>query len=72
MRASPFASDTSKMTLPRLFVRRQRIEVTMGGQWLRRRGEKEQKGIGDDRLEKTVSGRYREREAKRGTGGPVT
>jgi len=38
----------------------------MGGQWLRRRGEKEQKGIGDDRLEKTVSGRYRGREAKRG------
>ncbi|KYN06891.1 hypothetical protein ALC62_02126 [Cyphomyrmex costatus] len=38
----------------------------MGGQWLRRRGEKEQKGIGDDRLEKTVSGRYRGREVKRG------
>ncbi|EGI63161.1 hypothetical protein G5I_08469 [Acromyrmex echinatior] len=38
----------------------------MGEQWLRRRGEKEQKGIGDDRLEKTVSGRYRGREAKRG------
>lgn len=38
----------------------------MGGQWLRRRGEKEQKRIGDDSLEKTVSGRYRGREAKRG------
>ncbi|KYN34738.1 hypothetical protein ALC56_11227 [Trachymyrmex septentrionalis] len=57
-RASPFASDTCKTALPRLFVRRQRIEVTMGGQWLRRRGEKEQKGIGDDRLEKTVSGSF--------------
>ncbi|KYN18916.1 hypothetical protein ALC57_08759 [Trachymyrmex cornetzi] len=38
----------------------------MAEQWLQRRGEKEQKGIGDDRLEKTVSGRYRGREAKRG------
>lgn len=38
----------------------------MGGQWLRRRGEKEQKGVGDDSLERIVSGRHRGREAKRG------